>query len=190
MSLSPADVAEPSVNTTPSTYEAHPCADVFPMMSDAELDDLAQDIKANGQRQPVVLWVDKDDRQWLLDGRNRVEALKRVGIDPVVTVRAPPGGGDPVAYVISTNIRRRHLTKAQQAELILLTVEAGHKAAADSASLRDRCRGMSKAVFRAPVRMWCSPRRSPRRRSTGSASAPFTTHARRFAARHAAASGE
>ncbi len=33
-----------------SLYPVHPCADVFPMMTDAEIDALAQDIKANDLR--------------------------------------------------------------------------------------------------------------------------------------------
>ena len=32
----------------------HPLADTFPMMSDGELKELAEDIKKNGQREPVV----------------------------------------------------------------------------------------------------------------------------------------
>jgi ParB-like chromosome segregation protein Spo0J len=36
----------------------HPVADLFPMMTNEELDDLAADIKANGLIQPIV--VDKD----------------------------------------------------------------------------------------------------------------------------------
>ena len=52
-----------TVTPTPATswrdlYPVHPCADVFPMMSDAELEALAQDIKAHGLQQPVVLWRD------------------------------------------------------------------------------------------------------------------------------------
>ena len=31
-----------------SRYQVHPCADVFPMMSDPELDALAADIKEHG----------------------------------------------------------------------------------------------------------------------------------------------
>ena len=32
-------------------YQVHPCADVFPMMSDEEIDELAKDISANGLRE-------------------------------------------------------------------------------------------------------------------------------------------
>ena len=36
--------------------KVHPAADMFPMMSDDELDELAADIAKNGLRQPIVLW--------------------------------------------------------------------------------------------------------------------------------------
>ena len=43
-------------------YPVHPCADVFPMMSDEELDALAEDIKTHGLQQPVVLWEAPKER--------------------------------------------------------------------------------------------------------------------------------
>ena len=43
----------------------HPVASLFPMMSDEELYDLAEDIKANGQADPIVL----DQHGQLIDGR-------------------------------------------------------------------------------------------------------------------------
>jgi hypothetical protein len=101
-------------------YPVHPCADVFPMMPDDEIDALAEDIKAHGLRTPVVL----TSRDVVLDGRNRLEALSRLGVnwsDVTFTYHE----ADPAAFVISANIRRRHLTKEQQAELIVRTLEAG-----------------------------------------------------------------
>jgi hypothetical protein len=112
------------------------------MMSDTEIDELAKDIGANGLREEVVLWRREAHRHGdptpLLDGRNRLEALTRLGatINPGLAV-LPGGrmqrlvryydGEEPAAYVISLNLRRRHLhlTKEQQAELIVKTIEAG-----------------------------------------------------------------
>ena len=57
----------------------HPAADVFPMMSDYELADLGADIKLNGLREPVVYLA--GGHLVLLDGRNRMEAMERAGIE-------------------------------------------------------------------------------------------------------------
>lgn len=119
-------------------YPVHPCADVFPMLSDVELDALAEDIKAHGLRELVVL-KPIDGVDYVLDGRNRLEALARLGVifqQHIATHGRFRDGTtkcfaryesvvDPAVFVISANIRRRHLTKEQQAELIVKTIEAG-----------------------------------------------------------------
>ena|ERR1700756_1917171 len=90
-------------------WKIHPLAEMFPMMSEEELDELASDIKANGLRHPIVR--DKDDQ--IIDGRNRLEACKRARIEPEFILLED--GKDPVAFIISENITRRHLTKGQRA---------------------------------------------------------------------------
>lgn len=87
--------------------EVHPAAAIFPMMEDAELDELAEDIKANGLVHPLVT---KEGQ--LIDGRNRREACRRAGIEPK-TIEL--NGQDPAAYILSANINRRHLTRSQRA---------------------------------------------------------------------------
>lgn len=131
-----------------SIYPVHPCADVFPMMSDADLDALAQDIKANGLRDKIVLYEDDHKTRYVLDGRNRLAALSRLGLEVKppdtrvlnanVYVNKHPHPWLPdqlAAYVISRNIHRRHLTKEQQAELIVKTIEAGKSSATDRATV-------------------------------------------------------
>jgi len=51
----------------------------------------------------------------ILDGRNRYKACLELGIEPDVCELEECD--DPVAYVISTNLHRRHLTKAQWAAI-------------------------------------------------------------------------
>lgn len=86
----------------------HPAADLFPMLPASELQALADDIKANGQREPVVLWEGS-----VLDGRNRLAACRLVGVEPLTrTLDACP---DPLAFVLSLNLRRRHLSTSQLA---------------------------------------------------------------------------
>ena len=86
----------------------HPYADKFPMLPDAELEELAESIKQNGQRQPIVLTEDG----LILDGRNRAKACEMVNVEPEVTVYE---GDDLAEYVIDSNVTRRNMTTGARA---------------------------------------------------------------------------
>ncbi len=90
------------------TGEIHEAANIFPMLPEDELAELAADIKANGLIHEIVL--DKDGA--LVDGRNRLIACRRAGVEPRFTTL---DGQDPVSYVLSANVNRRNLTKGQRA---------------------------------------------------------------------------
>jgi hypothetical protein len=74
--------------------KVHPAADLFPMMHDAELDELGRDIIKNGLGVGIVLWAahplsprrskkkKEPEELYLLDGRNRLAAIERVISDP------------------------------------------------------------------------------------------------------------
>jgi hypothetical protein len=68
---------------------------------------LADDIKANGQQQAIVM-----RGTTLLDGRNRLAACKLAKVEPKERQYA---GNDPVGFIISANLHRRHLTESQRA---------------------------------------------------------------------------
>lgn len=89
----------------------HPAADAFPMMEEEELEELAADIKVNGLQQPLVINT-LDGEPILIDGRNRREACRRVGIVPDYVLL---DGADPVTYILSANIHRRNMSKGQRA---------------------------------------------------------------------------
>lgn len=91
----------------PNGDEVHPAAKLFPLMDADELGELAEDIREHGVAEPVVMY-----RGQLLDGRNRMIACETLGIDPP-TVELPDGI-DPVQYVLSHNLHRRHLTTSQR----------------------------------------------------------------------------
>jgi ParB-like chromosome segregation protein Spo0J len=92
-------------------YTFHPAAGLFPLMGEEELAELANDIKANSLREPICV---HDGR--IVDGRNRYLACKRAGIEPRFKVY--PGGDDGIlAFVISHNLHRRHLTTDQRAAI-------------------------------------------------------------------------
>lgn len=106
VSASPA--AASSVQPPPGVrFGHHALADLFPMLSDGELNELADDIAARGQENPVWLYQGK-----IIDGRNREEACHRAGIPPRYNEYV---GDDPLGFVLSLNLRRRHLTESQRA---------------------------------------------------------------------------
>lgn len=82
----------------------HPIADVWPMMDEGKLHELADDIRKNGQLVPVWLYEGK-----ILDGRNRWAACKIAGIEPKTNEYA---GDEPTAFAVSLNDRRRHMGKS------------------------------------------------------------------------------
>jgi ParB-like chromosome segregation protein Spo0J len=96
-------------------YQFHPLADVFPLMEGVEFDELVADIKANGLQQPIILYEDK-----ILDGRNRYRACCAAGVKPKYQIINTFAFRFDTAltYVISANLRRRHLTAEQKREVI------------------------------------------------------------------------
>jgi len=89
-------------------YKQHPLSAAFPAMSDDEFAGLVADIEANGQRDPAVMF-----EGMVLDGWNRARGCDQLA-QPLLTVDLPEGT-DPVAYVLSRNLHRRHLTASQRA---------------------------------------------------------------------------
>jgi hypothetical protein len=63
----------------------HPAADMFPMMSKAELLELGKDIKKNGLQSPIIIWAADGSgaKPKVLDGRNRLDAMEAVGLKVV-----------------------------------------------------------------------------------------------------------
>jgi len=84
---------------------------MFPMLSGPELQELANSIKREGLLHPCVLQGDV-----LLDGRNRIAACKLAGVEPRFIQYA---GDSPVAFIIASNLARRHLDKGQKIALAL-----------------------------------------------------------------------
>jgi len=85
----------------------HPIADVWPMMDEAKLAELADDIRKNGQLVPVWLYEGK-----ILDGRNRWAACKIAGVTPKTQEYT---GDEPTAFAVALNDRRRHMNKGSLA---------------------------------------------------------------------------
>jgi hypothetical protein len=56
----------------------HPAADIFPLLGDGDLLALAEDIKRNGLMSPIAVVVE-NGKPILIDGRNRLDAMERLG---------------------------------------------------------------------------------------------------------------
>lgn len=85
----------------------HPAAEIYPLLTDEELTELAGDIKAQGQKVPILMYQGA-----ILDGRNRWRACSLAGVEPLT--QEWDGRGDPLATVDSLNGKRRQLTAAQK----------------------------------------------------------------------------
>ena len=87
--------------------EFHEYANIFPLLEDADIRQLADSIKANGLRHKITTYEGK-----ILDGRNRYKACLLAGVDPGYREYK---GKDPIAFVIDENLHRRHLNESQRA---------------------------------------------------------------------------
>jgi hypothetical protein len=95
----------PVAANTNNILESHHLSEIFPELSATEQEELSADIKRNGILVPIVIYDGK-----ILDGRARYKFSKKHGIEcPTVTRE----NVDPIDHIISLNIQRRHLTKAQ-----------------------------------------------------------------------------
>lgn len=121
-----------------SNPEFHPACLVFPPLPAAEFDALVADIAAHGLIHPIVMLDGL-----VLDGRNRLLACRQAGVQPRFTQWR--GTGSPLAWAISANLQRRHLTASQRAVLALDILP--HLAAEAKARQRlSRGRGRRKAA--------------------------------------------
>ncbi|MBE7193527.1 MAG: hypothetical protein INR66_13725 [Gordonia polyisoprenivorans] len=116
-------------------YAVHPVADIFPMMGDEELSNLADDIQANGLRNAIQIGLLSDESQVyvVIDGRNRYRACELAGVKPrFARNQMDPDKIGP--WIISHNLHRRHLTTSQKAAVAV----AYEPALAELAAQRQR----------------------------------------------------
>lgn len=112
-------------------YKFHKLSTLFPLMKGEEFDALVNDIKEHGLLESITLFEGK-----IIDGRNRYRACLKLGIPG--KFRNLPKGMTAFNYVISENLRRRHLTSAQLAELALVIIEVKKKEIAKEKSIKTK----------------------------------------------------
>lgn len=113
-------------------YQIHELAEIFPRMVGEDFVNLKQDIKENGLREAIWLFEGK-----VLDGRNRFYACQEVGVVPEFREYT---GDNPLAFVISLNLKRRHLSESQRAMVaasIANMQRGGDTVSEQSANLRN-----------------------------------------------------
>ena len=116
--------------TPPSGVRWHPYADIFPWIDGPAFKELVEDVRQNGVLEPIV-FLDGA----ILDGRNRYMAAREAGVE---YPRVEYTGDDPLGFVISRNLKRRHLSESQRAMVAAkLAKMPAHRPADDnSANLR------------------------------------------------------
>jgi N6-adenosine-specific RNA methylase IME4 len=97
------------------TIAFHRLADIFPLMEGAPFAELVADIKANGLAESIVFYESE-----ILDGRNRYRALVEIygeaRADDLARQLSETYDRDkPLEFVISKNLKRRHLDESQRA---------------------------------------------------------------------------
>lgn len=90
--------------------ELHPLCTLFPRITGAEFEALKADILAHGLSEPIVVHAG-----FILDGGNRYRACVEAGVEPTFRDFA---GDNPVSFVLSANLHRRHLSAGQQAAIV------------------------------------------------------------------------
>jgi ParB-like chromosome segregation protein Spo0J len=99
----------------------HPLCEIIPPCTDKEFEELKKDIEDNGLQVPIKTFEAK-----ILDGRSRYKACIELGKEPKTEIFAGTSN-DALAYVISMNVKRRHLSASQRALIVarLVTSKLG-----------------------------------------------------------------
>lgn len=100
----------------------HPYADEFPMASQDELDELAASIATVGLIHPVVL----TPQGLVLDGRNRLAACKKAGVEPTFETR-DGDDDDYKEFVIGANTTGRRESMTVQIAAASVALVLGHE---------------------------------------------------------------
>jgi DNA modification methylase len=91
----------------------HPVAEMFPLIEGPEFDQLVDDMREHGQREPALCVPGDGGELLIVDGRNRKRAADKLGVP--LRYELWDGNGSLASLACSLNLRRRHLTQTQRA---------------------------------------------------------------------------
>ena len=113
-------------------FEQHPLSAVFPAMAAAEFAQLRADIAKHGLRHAITLYNGR-----VLDGWHRCRCCSETGVE-ITTVNFEGDEREALAFVMSANLARRHLTTSDRAMIAakLATLKQGERQTAQMVSLR------------------------------------------------------
>lgn len=94
------------MSKTESDRPVHEAALLFPPIEGEAYEKFREDIKKNGLMHPIAIMPDGS----VIDGRNRLRACLELEMEPKFVTVNPES---PMAYVLSANKHRRHLTSSQ-----------------------------------------------------------------------------
>jgi hypothetical protein len=96
-------------------YVPHPFANMFPMIEGQDFENLKASIAKSGIHEPIRLY-----QGMILDGRNRYAAAKACGHQFTAKDFKEWFGTveEAEAWVLETNLQRRHLSKTQKQEMV------------------------------------------------------------------------
>jgi len=101
------------VYNPPERPNPHPICLLMPSADEGELQDLTEDIRARGLHDPIVLFEGR-----ILDGRNRAAACESASVAPRY-VEFHGTREEALMFVVSHNLKRRHLTKQAIADTLI-----------------------------------------------------------------------
>ena len=128
------------------SIQSHPIASIFPMTTREEYEALRDDIKANGIQSCGLLF-----EGMILDGRNRYKACEELGIRlefEEVELGEDADKFDPVQYVLSHNLHRRHLHQSQRAMIAakMATLKNGQRPSSNDLAQDDSAKLLNVSV--------------------------------------------
>src|SRR5580658_10110053 len=97
----------------PEQPKPHPICLLMPLADEDELQSLVDDIRAHGLLDPIVLFERR-----ILDGRSRAAACESAGREPRY-VEFEGTREEALMFVVSHNLKRRHLTKQAIADTLV-----------------------------------------------------------------------